>query len=189
MNHKEVFEKAKRLYKENHTKPIPKFKVGDKIYLKPEYRMPLDDTPIVNTIQEIKEIDEEHYHFNGAFVFIEDQDKFELVGQKTEFGGEYEEIKKTIIKAYEDELEKITTRINQTKYPDCNSEDDIEDQKILQYIVSWLKSQEIASFKGTVRDGHFIDFDNYGTSWIIPSNNIRLSNGDKVVVKIEKEDI
>lgn len=60
----------------------PKFKVGDKIYLKPEYRMPNDDTPIANTVKEIKEIDNELYRFEGAYIFIEDQDKYELVKQK-----------------------------------------------------------------------------------------------------------
>ena len=61
----------------------PKFKVGDKIYLKPEHRMPDDDTPIADTIHEIIAIDDKHYRFKGSFIFIEDQDKFELVEQKT----------------------------------------------------------------------------------------------------------
>ena len=59
----------------------PKFKVGDKIYLKPEYRMPNDDTPIANTVKEIRRIDDKHYRFDGAYIFIEDQDKYELVEQ------------------------------------------------------------------------------------------------------------
>lgn len=62
----------------------PKFKVGDKIYLKPEYRMPDDDTPIVNTVKEIRRIDDKHYRFDGSYIFIEDQDKYELVEQKPE---------------------------------------------------------------------------------------------------------
>ena len=60
----------------------PKFKVGDKIYLKPEHRMPDDDTPIADTIHEIIAIDDKHYRFEGSFIFIEDQDKFELVEKK-----------------------------------------------------------------------------------------------------------
>ena len=60
----------------------PKFKVGDKIYLKPEYRMPNDDTPIANTVKEIRRIDDKHYRFDGSYIFIEDQDKYELVEQK-----------------------------------------------------------------------------------------------------------
>lgn len=60
----------------------PKFKVGDKIYLKPEYRMPDDDTPIANTVFEIRAIDDKHYRFDGSYIFIEDQDKYELVEQK-----------------------------------------------------------------------------------------------------------
>jgi len=60
----------------------PKFKIGDKIYLKPEYRMPDDDTPIANTVKEIIGIDDKHYRFYGSYIFIEDQDKYELVEQK-----------------------------------------------------------------------------------------------------------
>ena len=59
----------------------PKFKVGDRIYLKPEYRMPDDDTPIANTVFEIRAIDDKHYKFDGSYIFIEDQDKYELVEQ------------------------------------------------------------------------------------------------------------
>lgn len=59
----------------------PKFKVGDKIYLKPEYRMPDDDTPIANTVFEIRAIDDKHYRFDGSYIFIEDQDEYELVEQ------------------------------------------------------------------------------------------------------------
>ena len=75
--------KAKR--KADSTNEVePKFKVGDKIYLKPEYRMPDDDTPIANTVKEIRRIDDKHYRFDGSYIFIEDQDKYELVEQKPE---------------------------------------------------------------------------------------------------------
>ena len=75
--------KAKR--KADSTNEVkPKFKVGDKIYLKPEYRMPNDDTLIANTVKEIRRIDDKHYRFDGSYIFIEDQDKYELVEQKAE---------------------------------------------------------------------------------------------------------
>lgn len=74
------------LEKQGEQKPAdkvePKFKVGDKIYLKPEYRMPDDDTPIANTVKEIRGIDDKHYRFDGSYIFIEDQDKYALVEQK-----------------------------------------------------------------------------------------------------------
>ena len=75
--------KAKR--KADSTNEVkPKFKVGDKIYLKPEYRMQNDDTPIANTVKEIRRIDDKYYRFDGSYIFIEDQDKYELVEQKAE---------------------------------------------------------------------------------------------------------
>jgi hypothetical protein len=70
----------------------PRFKVGDKIYLKPEHRMPDDDTPIANTVFEIRAIDDKHYKFDGSYIFIEDQDKYELVEQKQEWSEEDESI-------------------------------------------------------------------------------------------------
>ena len=72
----------KKIEKKPTDKVEPKFKVGDKIYLKPEYRMPDDDTPIANTVKEIIRIDDKHYKFDGSYIFIEDQDKYELVKQK-----------------------------------------------------------------------------------------------------------
>jgi len=84
------------LERRGEQKPIdmiePKFKVGDKIYLKPEYRMPDDDTPIANTVFEIRVIDDKHYRFDGSYIFIEDQDKYELVEQKPAWSGENENI-------------------------------------------------------------------------------------------------
>ena len=78
----------KHLEKQGEQKPAGKvelkFKVGDKIYLKPEYRMPDDDTPIANTVKEIRRVDDKHYRFDGSYIFIEDQDKYELVEQKPE---------------------------------------------------------------------------------------------------------
>jgi hypothetical protein len=44
--------------------------------------MPDDDTPIANTVKEIIKIDDKHYRFDGSYIFIEDQDKYELVEQK-----------------------------------------------------------------------------------------------------------
>jgi len=74
---------AKCFNEQKHIDKVePKFKIGDKIYLKPEYRMPDDDTPIANTVKEIIGIDDEHYRFYGSYIFIEDQDKYELVEQK-----------------------------------------------------------------------------------------------------------
>ena len=63
---------------------------GDRIYLKPEHRMPNDDTPSADTIHEIIAIDDKHYRFEGSFIFIEDQDKFELVEQKPAWSEEDE---------------------------------------------------------------------------------------------------
>ena len=74
----------------------PKFHVGDKIYLKPEYRMPDDDTPIANTVFEIRAIDDKHYKFDGSYIFIEDQDKYELAEQKPAENEELTEFDKAV---------------------------------------------------------------------------------------------
>ena len=92
LNNSEYRKKAEKaiawLEKQGEQNPAdkvePKFKVGDKIYLKPEYRMPDDDTPIANTVKEIRRIDDKHYRFDGSYIFIEDQDKYELVEPKPE---------------------------------------------------------------------------------------------------------
>lgn len=81
----EVLDKYAELEKQGEKKLTdkvkPKFKIGDRICLKPEYRMPNDDTPIADTIHEIIAISDKHYRFEDSFIFIEDQDKFELVEQ------------------------------------------------------------------------------------------------------------
>jgi hypothetical protein len=82
---------AKCFNEQKHIDKVePKFKIGDKIYLKPEYRMPDDDTPIANTVKEIIGIDDKHYKFDGSYIFIEDQDKYELVEQNPAWSEEDE---------------------------------------------------------------------------------------------------
>ena len=107
------------LEKKSADKVEPRFKVGDKIYLKPEYRMPNDDTPIANTVKEIKEIDNGLYRFEGAYIFIEDQDKYELVRQKPWSPGDENKINHLI--AYFEDREGFT------------AEDDVA-------YANWLKS-------------------------------------------------
>ena len=107
------------LEKKSADKVVPRFKVGDKIYLKPEYRMPNDDTPIANTIKEVKEIDNGLYRFEGAYIFIEDQDKYELVRQKPWSPGDENKINHLI--AYFEDREGFT------------AEDDVA-------YANWLKS-------------------------------------------------
>lgn len=107
------------LEKKSADKAEPRFKVGDKIYLKPEYRMPNDDTPIANTVKEIKEIDNGLYKFEGAYIFIEDQDKYELVRQKPWSPGDENKINHLI--AYFEDREGFT------------AEDDVA-------YANWLKS-------------------------------------------------
>lgn len=61
----------------------PKFKVGDRVMLKPELRKPDDDTPLQNTINVIIGIDGMWYKCDhGCSFAIEDQDNFELVEPK-----------------------------------------------------------------------------------------------------------
>ena len=107
------------LEKKSADKVEPRFRVGDKIYLKPEYRMPNDDTPIANTVKEIKEIDNGLYRFEGAYIFIEDQDKYELVRQKPWSPGDENKINHLI--AYFEDREGFT------------AEDDVA-------YANWLKS-------------------------------------------------
>jgi hypothetical protein len=99
----------------------PKFKVGDKIYLKPEYRMPDDDTPIANTIFEIRAIDDRHYKFDKSYIFIEDQDKYELVEQKSAEWSEddqsnFNELSSFILETYRaEDASRLITWLNDIK--------------------------------------------------------------------------
>ena len=64
-------------------KQYPKFKVGDRVMYKPQFRMPDDDTPLQNTVREIIGIENGWYKCDKGCSFnIEDQDRFELVKQK-----------------------------------------------------------------------------------------------------------
>lgn len=50
----------------------------------------------------------------------------------------------------------------------------------------WMAGQREA-FDGIVRDDGFIDFDEYGSSMMLPSNASCFNNGDMVVVQIRKK--
>ena len=130
----------------------PKFKVGDKIYLKPEYRIPDDDTPIANTVFEIRAIDGKHYKFDGSYIFIEDQDKYELVEQKPSENEELTEFDKAVgvsigtwnpktpeqiqsVKAVSKKLLKLAKKqINDEQNPAWSE----ENEKVIDAAESWL---------------------------------------------------
>lgn len=112
----------------------PKFKVGDKIYLKPEYRMPDDDTPIANTVKEIRRIDDKHYRFDGSYIFIEDQDKYELVVQRPAWSDEDERLCQCLIEDQEEALNKV----NNDKYGHSEIISDLKE--MYHERIDWLKS-------------------------------------------------
>ncbi len=50
----------------------------------------------------------------------------------------------------------------------------------------WMAEQG-ETFEGVIRDNGFIDFDEYGSSMMIPSNVSCFNNGDKVIIQIRKK--
>lgn len=122
----------------------PKFKVGDKIYLKPEYRMPDDDTPIANTIKEIRRIDDKHYRFDGSYIFIEDQDKYELVEQKPEENkGNIVGISSNWSVEDEENFCSVYLDVKSARQNTVNSlsgELKEQEQKRMDEVISWLRS-------------------------------------------------
>lgn len=59
-------------------------------------------------------------------------------------------------------------------------------RKIFEAGAEWIVGQGEA-FDGIVRDNGFVDFDEYGSCMMIPSNTSCFNNGDKVIVQIRKK--
>jgi len=147
-------------FRQTDSEVEPKFKVGDKIYLKPEYRMPNDDTPIANTVFEIRAIDDKHYRFDRSYIFIEEQDKYELVEQKHAAWSEEDEKNsldiKCLIGSYRtgDDEYRLDSWIDSLKYKAQPKQKwSKEDESHLKYVLTACKEY----IKGADGEGGFLN--------------------------------
>ena len=72
------------------------------------------------------------------------------------------------------------------EYPPANIEEERMICNAFKAGAKWMAGRG-ATFDGIVRDDGFVDFDEYGSIMMIPSNYSYFNNGDKVTVQIRKK--